>query len=214
MPASVQMTVLDDDWTTESNPYPTLSIVAPPVAQTGAESAFIVVANPPPAPGGSMAVPLRFGHHAVDAETLLFQQTGGAGVVQPRDLDGELPVVQLRADGLAYVSFTGTLEVGADRGLVSAAIVGSPDGAYRVSEGRGQAVVRIARMIGAGTGSILPRVSIRAPESAFEGQHARFLLFADPVPPLGGSIAVTVRVAPGGGAQPTLPEDCCSVTIR
>ena len=224
--AAVQVVVLDDDWAGASDPYPRLSIVAPPVARSGVESAFIVSANPSPLPGGSIEVPLRFGQTGIrvieeegeDAPApLRFQQTGGAGTIEPRLLDSESPMVEIWEDGLATVSFTGTLEEGVEAGLVSAAIVGSADGAYRVSERHGQAVVRIAGGDGDGTTPILPRVSIRAPDSTFEGQRARFLLFADPVPERGGSATVTVRVAPGGGASLTLPSDCsggnCPVTV-
>ena len=221
--AAVQVVVLDDDWAGASNPRPTLSIVAPPIARSGVESAFIVSANPPPLPGGSIQVPLRFGQDGIQvaedaAAPLRFEQTGGAGTIEPRPLEGESPMVEIWEDGLATVSFTGTLEAGVAAGLVSAAIVGSADGAYRVSDGHGQAVVRIAGEDGDGTAPILPSVSIRAPSSTFEGQRARFLLFADPVPQLEGSVTVRVWVAPGGGAPlPTLPGDCsgrnCPVTI-
>ena len=224
--AAVQVVVLDDDWPDAPDPHPNLSIVAPPVARTGVESAFIVSVNPPPPPGGSIEVPLRFGQTGIrvieeeDEEApapLRFHQTGGAGTIEPRLLDSESPMVEIWEDGLATVSFAGTLEEGVEAGLVSAAIVGSADGAYRVSERHGLAAVRIAGGDGDGTTPILPRVSIRAPDSAFEGQRARFLLFADPVPERGGSATVTVRVAPGGGASLTLPSDCsgrnCPVTV-
>lgn len=214
--ASVRILVLDDDWAHASNPYPTLSIAAPPRAAAGVESAFIIAANPPPQPGGSIRVPLRFAHESVvteadpdapEVEPLTFAQTGGADVIEPRPL-GSQPTVEIWEDGLARVSFTAILPQGVAEGLVSAALVASASGAYRVSEGHGQAAVRIIGATGAAERA-LPEVSIRAQELAFEGQRARFQLFANPVPQPNQEFMVTVRVARTGGvAEATGPGSC------
>lgn len=212
--ALARIIVLDDDWTHASSPYPTLSIVAPSIAYSDGGATFIVTANPPPPLGQSMTVPLRFAHESMVVEEgeggenpLLFQQTGGAGIVVPVPLDPDTPVIELHEDGVAYVSFAGSLAAGARQGLVSAAIVSSADGAYRVSEAHGLASVRVFPADGGPTRP-LPAVSIQAPESSFEGESARFLLFADPAPLPSESLSVTVRLSQVGRASVTGPDGC------
>ena len=221
---TAEVAVLDDDWVSASDPYPTLSIVAPEAAPSGAETAFIITANPPPPPGQVLAVPLLFQHAFIDAAPpvadgedgeeeeeedtqLRFEQTGGGSVIAPRALNEQLPVAELWQDGLAYVSFTPNL-VGRDPGWVQAAIVGSAEGAYRVSEAHGQARVRVFGADGTPAEPVRPQVSIRAPTSSHEGQRARFLLRADPVGQPGETVIATVRVALAGESELTPPADC------
>lgn len=224
--ALARIAVLDDDWTHASSPYPTLSIVAPSIAYSDGGATFIVTANPPPPLGQPLEIPLRIAHESMEVEAgedgenpLPFQQTGGAGIIVPVPLDPGTPVIELHEDGVAYVSFTGSLAAGATQGLVSAAIASSADGAYRVSEAHGLASVRVFPADGGPTRP-LPAVSIQAPESSFEGEPARFLLFADPAPLPSEPVSVTVRLSQVGRASVSGPGGClddgrdlCSVVI-